>query len=328
MKIATKTVAAIEAAPPPQAHRPHLGASAIGNPCARALWYTFRWAKRPQFDARMLRLFERGQREEKALASVLARAGITFYGLDPSTGCQFAFSDLGGHIGGSMDGCAVGLPDDPETWHVVEFKTHGEKSFNALAKNGVVQSKPEHHTQMQLYMHWSGMTKALYVAVCKNTDRLHLERVDYDAQHAQEVLSLVRWVIDSSIPPDKLSLNYDFHACKLCQFAPICHGTEVPEPTCRTCCASTMRKGGGEWVCDMTPERVTLPHSDQSMGCHSHVYIPDLLRNIAPAMDSEHGVEWWVEYRASNGTTWRNGLNHTQSRTIWMRQQKADDAAP
>lgn len=275
----------------------------------------------------MLRLFERGQREEKALASVLARAGITFYGQDPSTGRQFAFSDLDGHVGGSMDGCAIGVLDDPETWHVVELKTHSEKSFNALLKYDVAQSKPEHYTQMQLYMHWSGMTRALYVGVCKNTDRLHIEIVDFDEPHAHGMRERAKQIINSSIPPEKLSLDAGFYACKLCQFAPICHGTEVPEPTCRTCCASTMRKGG-EWVCDMTPERVTLPHSDQSMGCHSHVYIPDLLRNIAPAMDSEHGVEWWVEYRASNGKTWRNGLNHTQSRTIWMRQQKADDAAP
>ena len=326
MKLAEKTIAAIEAAPPPQQHRPHLGASVIGNPCARAIWYTFFWAKRPQVDARMLRLFARGQREEIALSSVLARAGITFHGTDPATGRQFAFVDLDGYVGGSMDGCAVGIPDDPETWHVVEFKTHNEKSFNGLSKHGVKQSKPEHYTQMQLYMHWSGMAKALYVAVCKNTDRLHLEIVDYDMAYANDVLNQVKSIISKpDSPPEKLSLDPAFYACKLCQFAPICHGAEVPEPTCRSCCAVTM-VGDGKWACKGVTDLIPLPYSAQLQGCKSHVYIPTLLQGIAPAVDSSGSdAQTWVEYRNEDGATWRNGEGHVESCVIWLHQRIKDD---
>ena len=41
--------------------REHLGASEIGDPCSRKLWYLFRWVAVKKFDARMLRLFARGQ---------------------------------------------------------------------------------------------------------------------------------------------------------------------------------------------------------------------------------------------------------------------------
>ncbi len=42
--------------------RKHLGASQIGHPCLRYLWYQFRWCaeSKTSFDGRMLRLFETG----------------------------------------------------------------------------------------------------------------------------------------------------------------------------------------------------------------------------------------------------------------------------
>jgi hypothetical protein len=43
--------------------REHLGGSQIGRECDRALWYGFRWATAPDFDGRLLRLFDTGHRE-------------------------------------------------------------------------------------------------------------------------------------------------------------------------------------------------------------------------------------------------------------------------
>ncbi len=60
---------------------------------------------------------------------------------------------------------------------MLEFKTHSAKSFADLAAKGVEASKPQHVAQMQIYMHLTGITRALYVAVCKDTDALHIERV-------------------------------------------------------------------------------------------------------------------------------------------------------
>ena len=40
--------------------RSHLGASAIGNECARAIWLKFRWADKDSFEGRILRIFSRG----------------------------------------------------------------------------------------------------------------------------------------------------------------------------------------------------------------------------------------------------------------------------
>src|SRR5574337_815622 len=127
--ITSPTVAAIfagyekrEAAEP---RRGHLGASVIGKPCERQLWYAFRWAYQEQFEGRMLRLFQRGHREEDWFAADLRSTGAQVHSVDPRTGQQFRFSAVGGHVGGSMDGCALGLIEAPKTWHVAAGSLHG-----------------------------------------------------------------------------------------------------------------------------------------------------------------------------------------------------------
>ena len=42
---------------------------------------------------------------------------------------------------------------------------------------------------MQIYMHLTGITRALYVAVCKDTDALHLERIEADRPMAERLLA-------------------------------------------------------------------------------------------------------------------------------------------
>ncbi len=67
----------------------------------------------------------------------LKMAGVTVHDVDPRTRGQFRFSTHGGHIAGSMDGCGLGFVEAPKTWHVLEFKTSGEKYFKKLVKGGV-----------------------------------------------------------------------------------------------------------------------------------------------------------------------------------------------
>ncbi len=56
--------------------RPHLGASQVGKPCLRALVYGFRHAVKKTTSGRMLRLFNRGHREEPSIIASLRRIGF------------------------------------------------------------------------------------------------------------------------------------------------------------------------------------------------------------------------------------------------------------
>ena len=76
---------------------------------------------------------------------------------------------------GSIDGIIEkGVPEAPTKRHILECKTHSLKSFKDLCDKGVQESKPQHWCQMQLYMHGTGIDRALYFAVCFPLTQLSL----------------------------------------------------------------------------------------------------------------------------------------------------------
>jgi len=269
-------------------NRPHLGASLIGHACERYLWLTFRWVDAKKFPGRMLRLFETGQLEEARFVKNLRRIGVEVHDVTPD-GKQWRVSDLGGHFGGSMDGACVGLPEAPKTWHVLECKTHNDKSFNDLTKNGVAKAKPQHYAQMQVYMGLTGMERALYLAVNKNTDELYSERVDFDPVEFAKLKARAERVINANEPPLRCSNDPSWYVCKMCDFHAHCHGEEAPAVNCRTCAHSTPFPSGdaGEWICEAN--RNSIPLSTQRTGCDKHRYIPILLERFAKQSDYVNG---------------------------------------
>lgn len=295
-------LAAYEARPRPR--RPHLGASVIGRPCERQLWYAFRWCCPEKFEGRMLRLFERGQREEEVFARELRSVGIEVHTLDPRTGQQFRFSVLGGHVGGSMDAALLGVLEAPKTWHVAEFKTHNAKSYSELIAKGVQQAKPDHWAQMQLYMRWSGISRAFYLAVNKNTDELGAERIREDKQAGAELEAKAERIVRSATPRPKMSENPAWFQCKFCPAHAVCHGSQVPPVSCRTCAHATPEMdGNARWSCAFHKRDLTV--AEQEAGCEAHRYIPALL-TFAEAVDADPAANW-IEYKTPDGRRFRNG---------------------
>lgn len=281
--------------------RSHLGASLIGKDCERALWFDFRWTTRSRHAGRLLRLFETGQLEEARLVQNLRRTGATVLEVDPETGRQFRVQAHGGHFGGSLDGVAINLLEAPKTWHVLEFKTHSKKSFTDLLAKKVRDSKPQHYAQMQVYMHLTGITRAMYLAVCKDTDDLYVERVEADPVFAQGLLDKAARVIFASTPPARISEDPSWFQCRFCDHAELCHGGDqgsaAPEINCRTCLHSTPVEGG--WHCARHDQ--ALSDDEQRAACPQHLFLPPLV----PGQQIDAGEDW-VEYQFASGQRWRD----------------------
>ena len=277
--------------------RAHLGASLIGKDCERALWLDFRWTTRAKHPGRLLRLFETGQREEARLVRNLRSTGATVLEVDPETGRQIRVAAHGDHFGGSLDAIALGLLEAPKTWHVLEFKTHGLKSFKALIAKGVRESKPQHAAQMQIYMHLGGLTRAMYLAVCKDSDELHVERIEHDCVFAQSLLDKAQRVIFANQPAPRISRDPAWYQCRLCEHAALCHGSKAAEINCRTCLHAAPVDGG--WHCMQHQRAIT--QSEQRVGCTQHLYLPALV----PGEQVDAG-EGWVEYAFADGLIWRD----------------------
>jgi len=252
------------------APRSHLGASAIGDHCARKLWYQFRWwFFGGGFDGRMLRLFRRGHVEEGMIGDDLANIpGVTIHLVDPNTGRQWQFTDPDmPAFAGSMDGVIKGIPEDPDNWHVLEVKTANAKSFAAVKKHGVEQHQPRHFAQMQMYMDWSGIPRALYLVVCKNDDHIYQEIVEYQPAAVAVYRETARYILESSEPPIGISSTPDWWECKFCPALEVCHYDAPPKPTCRTCqnIEPQLTNGGNKWTCDT--HGVELNTDGQRDGC-------------------------------------------------------------
>ena len=270
----------------PDVPRGHLGGSLLGHHCERCLWLSFRWAVRENFEGRMLRLFRRGHKEEDVIISDLRSIGIHVADTQRRV-------ILGCHVSGSLDGVARrGVPGDEKSEYLLEFKTHGLKSFDYLEKHGVEKAKPMHYVQMQAYMHGTNIHKALYVAVCKNDDRLHMEVVYYDKEVAEKYIARGHKIALAERLPPPISTDPSWFQCKFCAAHSFCHKAEpVQHASCRTCAHVTPTQEG-RFHCGVYDDHI--PEEYQLKGCDSNIIHPDLVPWEMRPKDDRH-VEWLIE---------------------------------
>ena len=256
-------------------HRPHLGGSQIGNPCSRALWYQFRHAWTPNFDGRLLRLFETGDREEDRVVANLRAVGVTVWERDPETGKQVRFEACGGHFALSLDGVGEGFKESKKP-HTLEFKTMNDKNFKTTKNMGVQKSKPIYWAQCQIGMHLAGMERCYFLAVNKNTDEIYGERIKLDKAEAKMLVKKAEDIVYSALPPAKLHEDPSNWQCKFCPYWAVCHGCKIPEVSCRTCSHVTPEKDG-TWSCAKGKPAVT---------CDEHLYIPQIMPKDFEVVDA------------------------------------------
>lgn len=285
--------------------RTYLGASIIGTECERALWYEFRHCATKSFSGRLYRLFDTGRLEEPRFIAELRGIGCEVVDGEDA-GQQIGVSAVDGHFKGHLDGAALGVPEAPKTWHVLEFKTHSDKSFTDVKKKGVKASKPLHHAQMMVYMGLTGMTRALYLAKNKNTDEIYAERIRFDAGEFKSIMDKAERIIYASRAPERIASRADDFRCRFCDSRALCWGqsTEkaVPLPFkgCRSCCHATPMKDG-TWQCEF--HKQTLSFDKQLVGCNKHLLLPDFVLFATP---SDAGTDW-VEYINEYAVVWRQG---------------------
>lgn len=278
--------------------RDHLGASIAGHPCDRFLWLAFRWALDPKHDGRMLRLFSTGNQQELRILSDLRRGGAD---IEPEPR-EFLLGTTG-HIGGKVDGIGA-IPGIPGKC-VIECKTHSANSFARLVEKGVRSAKPQHFVQVQLYMLGTHINQAVYIAVNKDTDEVHAERIEFDEKFAKAQLERAEMVVrmqtpppvepDPTLPP----CTYTGRDGKVwpCQFLDLCHGYAKPDRSCRTCLECSVVDGGAK--CDLDGERSLTP-AEQRAGCSRQVSIPSARSALWSIRDVDEAART-ITYQRADG---------------------------
>lgn len=251
----------------PEPGRWHLGASEIGHPCSRKIWYSFRWVLKVEHPGHKQRLFKRGHSEEPKFVHRLARIGIQVADIDPSTGKQWQMEHPAEpHYGGSLDGIAS-VPWVPAPFNVMiaEFKTHNDASFEKLIKQGVRLSKPQHFAQMSSYGEVKQYPLGLYCAINKNDDRLKFAVTPLQYSLGKITFNKAVEIIRSQRPPPRLSENSAHYMCKSCDYRGPCHLGQPLLRNCRSCRFGIPQPHDKEWFCDGYKQ--TIPRTVVVTGC-------------------------------------------------------------
>jgi hypothetical protein len=212
--------------------RDYLGASLIGNECARQIWYEYQGFPRPPFSAETLMNFEDGHRTEDLTAKRLRMVeGIELW-THQDNGEQYGFSVFEGKFRGHCDGVILGLKQAPKTPHVWEAKACALKKFTEFQvakrkfgeKLALKNWNENYFAQAQLYMHFLKIDRHyLTVALAGGRDYESC-RTEYDGTVAEHYIDRAMRIIKATTPPPKISEKQDFYVCRWCNFAEVCHG--------------------------------------------------------------------------------------------------------
>lgn len=191
--------------------RRYLGMSELGHNCSRYLWLKVHKAPPEKFTARMLRLFDMGHLIEKRVIRDLKKAGFHV------SGTQAKFKDLNGELKGHCDGIIEGLPESKKP-HILEIKSANGKNFKEFVKEGIAGHSlgSKYLSQVQLYMHYAKLDRALFIVECKETSARHQERIRYDKTEALKLVEKAKAIIEAKTPPRGISDRPDWFACKFC----------------------------------------------------------------------------------------------------------------
>jgi len=215
--------------------RDYLGASLIGEQCARKIWYSINQDKlsikiKP-FEFTTLAAFEDGHRTEQLIIDRLRMVeGIEIWDKDQN-GNQFGFSHLGGKLKGHRDGIIRGILQAPKTTHVLEIKCSAEKKFGelktALAAHGEKKAlkvwNEQYFIQAQLYMHFMQLDRHYLVCALSGGRDMVSCRTEYEAEVAMKYIDRAEKIINSRAEPPRISDKPDFWICRFCNYAEHCH---------------------------------------------------------------------------------------------------------
>ena len=152
LKLINKAVSAAN----PKEYRQYIGASSIGKPCKRAIWYGYHGAEQKDVSSALQITFDIGKTLEKLLLEYI---GLTDLKLEiPLEENKWLFcqdSELK-EFQGHMDGL---LYLDELSPTVLEIKTAKSSSFQKFVKDGLLKWNYIYYAQLQAYMGMANLNK-------------------------------------------------------------------------------------------------------------------------------------------------------------------------
>lgn len=200
--------------------RLYIGASSIGHPCYRYIWYSMKGMRGNGLDAKNYITFEIGKRLETVILEYLEKADINVERANTNNK-HLLFKDrdidiFRGHADAILHfGC-----DNPA---VLEIKTAKNSSFEQFKNKGLFKWSEIYYAQLQSYMGMSDIKQGVLLAINKDNSELHCEWVNFDAGYYARLRDKAMTIERSTSEPEKINQSPLYMLCNRCCFKSICH---------------------------------------------------------------------------------------------------------
>jgi len=176
--------------------------------CPRAVFFKLKNAPKEPMDARILRIYERGEHMHRNIFNILYRLKIGV-----ATEVSIPSQEI---ISGRADAIfCIGNEN-----YVLDIK-----SINSMVFRNMQSPKKENVFQVQLYMHYFGIKKGLLLYIDKDQQEMKEFFVEYDENLCKSLLDkfyTLKGQVEKGIVPSRLAGYPGNWQCDYCQFKDIC----------------------------------------------------------------------------------------------------------
>ena len=176
--------------------------------CPRAVFFKFKNAPREPMEARILRIYEHGENIHRSIFNILYRLKLGVVTEVPIPSQEI--------ISGRADAIlCIGNEN-----YVLDIK-----SINSMIFRKMSAPKEENVYQIQLYMHYFNIKKAILLYIDKDQQELKEFFVEYDEALCKSLLDkfyALKDQVEKGIVPARLSDYSSNWQCNYCQFKDIC----------------------------------------------------------------------------------------------------------
>ena len=183
--------------------------------CPRAVFFKFKNAPRKKMDARILRIYEKGEYLHRNIFNILyrLRIGIT-------TEVPIPSQEI---ISGRAD-AIISINNEN---YVLDIK-----SMNSMIFRNLTAPKEENIYQIQLYLHYFNIKKGILFYIDKDQQNIKEFLVNYDEKLVRFLLKNfenLKKKVESNTIPERLPNYPQNWQCQYCQFKEVCSMTGAAE---------------------------------------------------------------------------------------------------
>ena len=193
--------------------REYIGASIIGHPCSRKIWYEYNNYPAKEFTPELLMTFEIGRILEQALKVHL----INF-----NDNCEYKLTQTMESENKEIKGTPDAIMSFDDENYIIEIKTANNASFNQFVSHGLRAWRPQYYAQLNCYLGMSRIQKGILLCINKDNSKLREEQIEFNESYYKTLLLKAQSIKAATEPPNRIAETPLHPICRMCPYKTTC----------------------------------------------------------------------------------------------------------